>query len=162
MPGLTALPLHPAVVHFPIAGAFFAAAALLLAVASPRARSGGVTSAALLLVAAIGGGLASLVTGYFWADKEGYLAGGWGPIPGPKAVEGLAQRHALLALAAVVAMAVALVLALRSRRRGDAPAAALLVALLASALVAATGHLGGTMVFAPPLPGGVTAASPPP
>ena len=162
MPGLTALPLHPAVVHFPIAGAFFAAAALILAVASPRARSAGVTSAALLLAGAISGGLASLVTGYLWADKEGYLAGGWGPIPGPRAVEGLARRHAFLALAALVVMGVALALALRSRRRDDTPAAALLAALLASALVAATGHVGGTMVFAPPLPGGAAAAAPSP
>ena len=162
MPGPNALPLHPAVVHFPIAGAIFAAAALLLAVASPRARSAGVTSAALLLAAAIGGGLAALVTGYFWADQQGYLAGGWGPIPGPKAVEGLAQRHALLALAAVLLMAISLVLALKSRRRGDTPILALLVALLASALVAATGHVGGTMVHAPPVPGGegVTTHSP--
>lgn len=150
MPGPNVLLLHPELVHFPIAGAFFAAAALLLAVARPRTRQASVSASALLLAATIAGGLAALVTGYLWADQQAYLTGGWGPIPGPRAVGGLARRHALLAFASLLAAAAAFVLALKSRRRGNAPIPALLAALLASALVAATGHVGGTMVHAPP------------
>lgn len=146
------LPLHPAVIHFPIAAAFFAAAALALAHFRPGARAASLSAAALLLSVAVAGGLAALVTGWRWADELAYLAGGWGPLPGPKAVEGLAQRHALLGLASVVTAAVALALVVRARRREAPPALALLAALLASALVGATGHVGGTMVHNPPPP----------
>lgn len=149
---MPALPLHPAVVHFPVAGVFFAAGALALAVARPSHRRASLAGAALLLGAAVAGGLAALVTGWQWADQLAYLAGGWGPLPGPKAVEGLAQRHALLALAAVVSAALALGLALLARKREGSPLPALLAALLSCALVAATGHVGGTMVHAPPEP----------
>lgn len=153
---MLALPLHPAVVHFPVAGAFFAAGALALAVWKPAHRHASLTGAALILASAVAGGLASLATGWQWADQLAYLAGGWGPIPGPKAVEGLAQRHALLALAAVVAAALALGLTLVARRRQGTPVPALLAALLSCALMAATGHVGGTMVHAPPEPAAET------
>ena len=152
------LPLHPAVVHFPVAGAFFAAGALALALWKPAQRASALAGAALLLAATVAGGLAAAVTGWFWADELAYLSGGWGPIPGPKAVEGLAQRHALVALAAVVTAALALGLALAARRREGSPAPALIAALLACALMAATGHIGGTMVHAPPEPGAESGA----
>ena len=152
MPGLNQLPIHPSLVHFPIAGAFFAAAALALATLRSRDRAPALTASILLLSATIAGALAAAVTGWLWADKLAYLAGGWGPIPGPKADEGLARRHALLAAAFLTAAVAALVLALRARRTGGSPVPALLAALLAAALVAATGHLGGTMVHAPPIP----------
>lgn len=152
MPGLTGLPIHPSLVHFPIAGAFFAAAALALATLRPADRAPALTASVLLLSATVAGALAAAFTGWLWADKLAYLAGGWGPIPGPKAVEGLARRHALLALMFFAAAATALVLALRARRKGGSPVPALLVALLTCALVAATGHIGGTMVHAPPVP----------
>ena len=140
---MTDLPLHPAVVHFPVAGTFFAAGALALAVWKPAHRSASLAGAALLLAAAVAGGLAAAFTGWRWADQLAYLAGGWGPIPGPKAVEGLAQRHALLALAAIVAAAIALGLTLVARKREGTPLPALLAALLSCALMAATGHVGG-------------------
>ncbi|MBK8596256.1 MAG: hypothetical protein IPN83_11875 [Holophagales bacterium] len=146
------LPLHPAVVHFPVAGVFFAAGALALAAGRPAHRRACLAGAALLLAAAVAGGLAALVTGWQWADQLAYLAGGWGPIPGPRAVEGLAQRHALLALAAVATAALALGLTLVARKREGSPLPPLLAALLSCALIAATGHVGGTMVHAPPEP----------
>lgn len=144
------LPLHPAIIHFPVAGAFFAAGALALALWKPAQRAAALSGAALLLATTVAAGLAALFTGWRWADQLAYLAGGWGPIPGPKAVEGLAQRHALLALAAVAAAALALGLVLLARRRESSPLLALLAALLGFALMAATGHVGGTMVHAPP------------
>ncbi len=146
------LPLHPMLVHFPVAGVFFAAGALALGLWKPAHRASALVGAALLLGASVAGGLAAAVTGWLWADQLAYLAGGWGPLPGPKAVEGLAQRHALLALAAVVAAALALGLALSARKRERSLLPALLAALLASALMGATGHVGGTMVHAPPEP----------
>jgi uncharacterized membrane protein len=147
------LPIHPAIVHFPVAGSFFAAGALALALWKPAHRLAALAGASLLLAATVVGGLAAAFTGWRWADQLAYLAGGWGPIPGPKAVEGLAQRHALVALAAIAVAALALALTLASRRREGAPMAALLAALLSCALMAATGHIGGTMVHAPPEPG---------
>jgi uncharacterized membrane protein len=161
MPGLSGLPIHPSLVHFPIAGAFFAAAALALAWFRPKERDAALGAAVLLLAAAAAGGVAAAFTGWLWADKLAYLAGGWGPIPGSKAVEGLAQKHALLALTFLAAVVSALALALRARRRGLSPGPALLATLLACALVAATGHLGGTMVHAPPVPDEKPATSSP-
>ncbi len=146
------LPIHPVMAHFPIAAAFFAAGALALGLLRPAARPAFLAGAALLLSVAVAGGIAATVSGWLWADQLAYLAGGWDPLPGPKAVEGLARDHALLALGFVAAAAVALVLVLRARRRNDSPLLALLAALLACGLVAATGHLGGTMVHAPPVP----------
>jgi hypothetical protein len=139
-------------VHFPIAGAFFAAAALAIGVARPAARSASLNAAGLLLGAAVAGGIAAAVSGWLWADQLAYLAGGWGPIPGPKAVEGLARQHALLAISFVAVASVALGFVLAARRRERPPILALFAAVLACGLVAATGHLGGTMVHAPPAP----------
>ena len=65
---------------------------------------------------------------------------------------GLAQKHALLALTFLAVAVTALVLALRARLKGGSPVPALLAALLAVALVAVTGHIGGRMVHAPPIP----------
>jgi len=155
------LPIHPAIIHFPIAAAFFAAGALALGVVRPRDRAASMTAAALLLGVAVVGGVAALVTGWLWADQLAYLAGGWGPLPGPKAVEGLARTHALLAYGFVATAAVALALVLRDRRRDQPQWLALLAALVACGLVAAAGHLGGTMVHAPPEPGGGASASAP-
>jgi len=156
----TPLPLHPAVVHFPVAATFFAAGALLLALARPAARSACLSAAALLLAVSVAGGLAGVVTGWLWADSLAYLVGGVGPIPGPAAVEGLARRHALLALGYLAATAVALALVLRARRSEKPFGAALLATVLACALVGATGHVGGTMVHAPPAPSGEAGDSP--
>jgi uncharacterized membrane protein len=152
MPNPASLPLHAVVIHFPIAGAFFAGAALALGLFRPSARPSSLNAAALLLAATMAGGLAALVTGWLWADQLAYLAGGWGPIPGPKAVEGLARLHAILAFTFVSTASVALGLVLRARKRDRPPVAALLAAFLACCLVAAVSHLGGTMVHAPPAP----------
>ncbi len=161
MPGPNELPLHPALVHFPIAGAFFAAAALALAWLRPKDRAAALTTSVLLLSAAIAGGLAAAVTGWLWADTLAYLAGGWGPIPGPTAIEGLARRHALLAYSFLASAVTALVLALRARRRGGSPVPAFLAALLAAAFVLYAGHVGGTMVHAPPVPDETPSKKPP-
>lgn len=152
------VPIHPAVVHFPVAGVFFATGALLLALAKPSRRPEALGGAALLLAAAIAGGAAASLTGWLWADELAYLVGGFGPVPGPRAVAGLARRHALLAFAAVAATGLALGLALVARKRGLSVIPALLATLLACALMAATGHVGGTMVHAPP-EAGATGAS---
>ncbi len=144
------VPIHPALAHFPVAGVFFAAGALVLALARPLHRNEALAGAALLLAAAVAGGMAAALTGWLWADDLAYLAGGFGPVPGPRAVAGLARRHALLAFAAVAAAALGLGLALAARKRGGSVLPALLATLLACALMAATGHVGGTMVHAPP------------
>ena len=146
------LPLHPVVVHFPIAAAFFAAGALALGLLRPGARPPLLAGAAILLSVAVVGGIAAILSGWLWADQLAYLAGGWGPLPGPGAVEGLARAHALLAFAFVAAATLAFLLVLRARRSNASPLLALLAALLACGLVAATGHVGGTMVHAPPAP----------
>ena len=144
------MPLHPAVVHFAVAAPFFAAFALALAVLRPGTRSAALPAAVLLLVATVGAGLVGAFTGWLWADGLAYLAGGWGPLPGPEAAAGFARRHALLGLGSLAAAALALGLALRARRRDTPPGLALLATLLACTLVAAAGHAGGTMVHRSP------------
>ena len=152
MPIPPSLPLHPIVIHFPIAGTFFAAAALGIGIVRPAARPASLNTAALLLGAALLGGAAALASGWWWADQLGYLSGGWGPIPGPRALEGLAQRHAALGFSFVATDAAALGLTLVAHRRDRPPFLALGAIVVACLLVAATGHLGGTMVYAAPAP----------
>ena len=144
------LPLHPAVVHFPVAASFFAAFALGAALLRPGTRSASLPAAILLLGVAVTGGLAGVLTGWRWADGLAYLVGGWGPLPGPAAAAGLARRHALLGFAFLAASALALALALRARRRDAPPGLAFFATLFSCALVAAAGHAGGTMVHRPP------------
>lgn len=153
MPQLFGLPLHPAVVHFPIAGSVFAAVALAVAgglTATGRAEASGPWRRAglLLLLVAL---LATPVT--IWSGRglaislddmnEGSL------LPKRTAEEGVLYKHALSAGATAVALLAASILAYASRSTEKPVLPAAAAALLAAVLMSYTGHLGGTMVFKP-------------
>lgn len=143
------VPLHPVVIHFPIAGAIFGTVALLGALFQEARRKAWLDGAALLLLSALLAAPVAFVTGRAWADSEGYLAGG-GILPGRTVFAGLPWLHAVLALSASAVVALTLALTQRTRKSGGSPLLPLLAALLASGLMAAAGHIGGTMVHAPP------------
>lgn len=151
------VPLHPAIVHFPVAGSVFAA----LALGAGLSRSGPDRAvwrdgASLLLAATLLGQIAAAVSGHFWADGLGLLPGG-GLLPSAATLDGFLRRHVLLSLGAFVATALALALARRAVRHPGAFAWASAWAALAATLLLLTAHHGGVMVYTKPL---VPAVSP--
>ncbi len=153
MPQLFGLPVHPAVVHFPIAASLFAAAALVVA-AGLTLKGGAEASrpwrmAGLLLLA-----VALLATPLtIWSGRGLAVSlddmGSGSLLPKKDAEDGVLYRHALSAGAATLVLLAAFLLAYAGRdpKKPVLPAAA--AALLAAALMGYTGHLGGTMVFKP-------------
>lgn len=132
-------PLHPAIVHFPIA---LAVAALALELAGRATRRAAAADAgAWLIVLAAAGGVAAFLTGGMARDEA--------VVPGA-AVE-LLDVHEDLGRVAMVALlvlaAVRVALARSHRYRGAAAWCYLAGLALAAALVLRTGHLGGQMVF---------------
>jgi uncharacterized membrane protein len=132
-------PLHPAVIHFPIA---LTMVALLLDLVSrhPRARSlepGG----ALLMVLAALGGIAATLTGQV-AEEDAVV---------PRAAKALLERHEELgeiAMWVLIAVAlVRLVLAWRGAFRGVLAWLYLVLALGTAAAVGYQGYIGGELVF---------------
>jgi len=132
-------PLHPAIVHFPIA---LAMVALLFEVISRHRRLAGLAPAgSLLVVLAALGALAAYVTGRLAADEAVV----------PPDAAGILDTHEDLGIAVMVGLVMlALVrLALARGGRSSGVAAWLYIGAFAVvvALVVRTGHLGGQMVF---------------
>ena len=132
-------PLHPAVIHFPIA---LTLVALLLDVVARHRRARPLESGGVLLMAlAALGGIAATLTGQA-AEEEAVV---------PRAAKALLDRHEDLGeIAMWVLIAVALVrvaLAWRGAFRGVLAWAYLVLALGAAALVGYQGYLGGELVF---------------
>jgi len=132
-------PLHPAVVHFPIA---FALVALLFeAVARhPRGRALEPAAAVLIVLAALGA-VVTVVTGNLAHDDAVV----------PPAARELIGRHedlGVVAMWALVVLAIArLVLARIGRHRGAAAWLYLVLLAGAAGAVGYNGHLGGQVVF---------------
>lgn len=147
------VPLHAALVHFPIAAAVFGLAAVGVAflLAPPRRRPF-LLGGALLLCAGTLFGLGAAVTGRAWAEAGGFLPGG-GWVPDARLRAGLPRWHALLGLAGCVASALAAAAAFRAAGSRERPAAALFLALLSAATLLVAGHLGGILVHVPEPPG---------
>ena len=132
-------PVHPAVVHFPIA---LSLVAVLLDVVSRRHRARGLESggAALMVLAALGS-IAAVVTGNA-AHDEAVV---------PAAAAALVARHeqvgelAMWLLCALAAVRIAL--ALKGWFKGSVAWIYLASAAVAAALVGYNGYLGGRMVF---------------
>lgn len=137
-------PLHPLVVHFPIAGLIIAAALDLAALAIRRPD----LSAAALYVQAIAA--AGAVASYF--SGEAAEEGAEHALEGQPLVEAVLERHEDLGKILMIA-AVVLVLgraALASKGLADAAGAKVAVAALSlavAALVGVTGYYGGELVY---------------
>lgn len=132
-------PLHPAVIHFPIALSLIA---VLFDLVSRHRRAAALEPAgAVLMTLAAVGGIVATLTGDA-AHDEAVV---------PRAAAALLERHeelGELAMWALIVLAVARVaLALWRRFRGVAAAAYLLAAAAVAALVAYQGHVGGQLVF---------------
>lgn len=146
---LSGVPLHAALVHFPVAAGLFGLLATLAALplAPPRRRPW-LAGAALLLALAAVTGLLAAVTGRSWAEARGLLPdGGW--LPASAVRSGLALRHALLGLAGTLLAALAALAAHRTRRSGKGLVLALFLALAAAGALLVGGHAGGVMVHVP-------------
>jgi uncharacterized membrane protein len=132
-------PLHPAVVHFPIA---LALVALLLETLArhPRGRALEPAAAVLIVLAALGA-VVAVVTGDLAHDDAVV----------PPAARGLIDRHedlGTIAMWALVVLAIArLVLARLGRHRGAAAWIYLVLLAGAAGAVGYNGHLGGQVVF---------------
>ena len=137
--GLLPDPVHPAIIHFPIALSLVAILFEFLA-RHPRARSLE-PSAALLMVLAALGSVAAVLSGQA-AHDEAVV---------PPAVVPLIERHEELGEIAMwlllVVAAVRLVLAWRGWFKGIVPWAYLALAAAAAGAVGYNGYLGGKMVF---------------
>ncbi len=132
-------PLHPAVIHFPIALAVVAFLVELIA-RHPKARhlEG---AAVLLVVLAALGAVAATVTGNL-AEEEAVIPAAAGELL--EEHEELGERAMWLLLATAAAR---LGLAWRKLFRGWLPWAYLLLAAAAAGAVGYNGHLGGQLVF---------------
>ena len=141
------LPLHPALVHFPVAATVLAAAALLAGAArSGSARAPWLDRATFLLGTAVLSTPAAIASGRLWSGTL-HLWTGPALLP-PAAVEdGLLLRHVLGAASTLVLAFLGLVLALASRS-GRAPFwSVVLVACAAASAACLTAHVGGSMAF---------------
>jgi len=132
-------PLHPAIVHFPIA---LVVVALCLEVAARRSRWRALEpAAATLIVLGALGAIAAVLSGLVARDEAVV----------PQGALELIERHeelGELAMWALVAAAgLRLLLAWRRAFAGFLAWAYILVALGAVALVSYNGHLGGQLVF---------------
>lgn len=132
-------PLHPALVHFPIALSLLALGFELVA-RHPRARHWSDGAIALWLAAALGA-VAAVLTGNAAHDDAVV----------PAAARALVARHqelAELAMWLLLALAAArLVLAFKGWFRGALAWLVIIVAAGLAGLVGYVGHLGGQMVF---------------
>ena len=132
-------PLHPAVIHFPIA---LSLVALLLDLVSRHRRAHSLEPAGGVLMAlAALGGIAATLTGQA-AEEEAVV---------PRAAKALLERHEELGEIAmwvlIAAALVRLALAWRGAFRGVLAWAYLALAIGAAALVGYQGYLGGELVF---------------
>ena len=132
-------PLHPAIVHFPIALSLVALLLELLA-RHPRGRVLE-TSAGLLMVLAALGSVAAVLSGQAARD-DAVAPAGVGPLIERHEEIGELAMWLLLAVAAV-----RLVLAWRGWFKGIVPWVYLALAAAAASVVGYNGYLGGKMVF---------------
>ena len=136
-------PLHPAVVHFPIA---LIIVGMVIAVASIFARRCGMQwAAALLLAAGAVGAMVAVATGEEEAGTVGAISEAAEQVLDEHEEWAEMTRNAAIA-AAILAIAAAAASEIRIAGRGLSAAAAV-VAIAAAYSVAQTGHYGGRLVY---------------
>ena len=141
------LPLHPALVHFPVAATVLAAGALLAGAArSGSARAPWLDRATFLLATAVLSTPAAIASGRAWSGTL-RLWSGFSLLPPLDAEDGLLRRHVLGAVLTLVLAFVALILALASRSGRASLWPVVFVSAAAAAAACLTAHVGGTMAF---------------
>jgi len=144
---LLGLPLHPAVIHFPIVTTMLALAACLVCFLKPSLRrKEWLDRATLLAFIAVLSTPLAIISGRAWSRSLGlWREASW--FPASDVEGGLLRRHVEGALLTMALSSVALLLALASRRQ-RAPLWALILVVAAAAIAAVmTAHVGGRMVF---------------
>jgi uncharacterized membrane protein len=139
------VPVHPAVIHLPIAATLLAAGAVVLGRLT-KAQKEWLDRATLLLFVAVVTTPVAMLSGRSWSRSLGLWTGSsW--LPAADVEEGLLRRHVLGAAVTMALAAVALLVALAARR-GRVPYWALILVVSACAIAAGiTGHIGGDMAF---------------
>jgi uncharacterized membrane protein len=144
---VSALPLHPAVNHFPVVASLLASGCVLLGACRPLPeRREWLLRALLLLVVAAAALPLVLGSGRAWSAAQGL----WPPgqaLPPRRALNGLLRWHVLGAALATLLTLSGLGLALAWRRGRSALWPVLLVVLAAALATGATARLGGQMAF---------------
>jgi uncharacterized membrane protein len=146
---MSALPLHPAVNHFPVVTSLLAACCLLLAALRPRQRGEWVLRGLLLLGVALAALPVVIASGRSWSVDQGLWPRSV-PLPPAHALNGLLRWHVLGALIATGLLVLGLVLALAFRRGRIRLWPVVLVVLAAALATGATARVGGQMAFGPP------------
>jgi uncharacterized membrane protein len=146
---MSALPLHPAVNHFPVVTSLLAVCCLVLAVLRPRQRGEWVLRALLLLGVALAALPVVIGSGRSWSAAQGLWPRSV-PLPPAHALNGLLRWHVLGAgvSAALLALGLVLALAFRRGRIGLWPVVA--VVLAAALATGATARVGGQMAYGEP------------
>jgi uncharacterized membrane protein len=146
---MSALPLHPAVNHFPVVTSLLAACCMLLAALRPRQRSEWVLRGLLLLGVALAALPVVMGSGRSWSAAQGLWPRSVA-LPPARALNGLLRWHVLGAGVSAVLVALGLVLALAFRRGRLALWPVLLVVLAAALATGITARVGGQMAFGDP------------
>lgn len=147
---MSALPIHPAVNHFPVVTSLLAACCLGLgALRSPEERGEWLLRAVLLLCVALLALPVVIWSGRIWSVDMGLWP--WRvPLPPRRALNGMLRLHVLGAAVSAGLLALGLALGLASRRGRIGLWPVILIVLAAAMATGVTARLGGQMAFGEP------------
>ena len=146
---VSALPLHPAVNHFPVVASLLAVCCLGLGLRSPGQRAEWALRAQLLLAVAVLALPVVLGSGRLWSVDMGLWP--WRvALPPSRALNGMLGLHVLGAALSAGLLALGLVLTWLFRRGRIGLWPVLLVALAAALATGITARVGGQMAFGEP------------
>jgi uncharacterized membrane protein len=150
---MSALPLHPAVNHFPVVASLLASGCVLLGALRPLPERREWLLRALLLLGVAAAALPVVIgSGRAWSSAQGLWPPGLALPPG-HALNGLLRWHVLGAAVSALLTLAGLGLALAFRRGRIALWPVLLVVLAAALATGVTARLGGQMAFGEVEPG---------
>jgi len=147
---MSALPIHPAVNHFPVVTSLLAAGCMLLAALRPRQeRPEWALRALLLLCVAVLALPVVAWSGRIWGASQGlWPHAAW--LPPRRALNGLLVLHVLGAAVSSALTVLGLVLVIALRRGRVALWPVLLVVAAAALATGATARVGGQMAYGEP------------
>ena len=144
---MSALPLHPAVNHFPVVASLLASGCVLLGALRPLSERREWLLRALLLLGVAAVALpVVLLSGRAWSAAQGLWPQG-AALPPRHALNGLLRWHVLGAAVSALLILLGLGLALAFRRGRIALWPVLLVVVAAALATGLTARMGGQMAF---------------